>query len=103
MGCFSDDDQLTDVEEMEEIWGESVAAHELRLANEATARRTKVSQDASRRRAETEAATEAADVDIEDEEDELAPKKKGKGIASLRIDRTSSLGGSPVGSGLSIA
>ena len=48
-----------------------------------------------------EAALDSGDV-IEDDEDPLKPKKKGKGVSSLRINKASSLGGAPVGSGLTV-
>ena len=104
--CFDEEEQETDVEEAARIAQQQAQLDAERIQREqaqaAAARRAQAQADAlsaAERRAQASALAEDAE-DTELDEDELSPKKKrGKGLASLRVDRASSLGGSPLSAG----
>lgn len=109
--CFEDEPQETDREEHDRLAAERAAIDAQNAAiaqQQATAARQARAladaQTAAERRAAA-AALEAGDGEGSmDEEDPKKKKKAGRGISSLRINRTSSLGGAPIagGSGLTV-
>jgi hypothetical protein len=106
--CWGEENPETDEQEAARIAAEQArvdAANAAKRAQQIAAdKRSKELSDAkSNAERRALAATEGnMDVDIEDPEELLKKKAKARGVASLRINKASSLGGAPVGSGLTV-